>query len=425
MKMYHGSKKIVTMPICDHKSVSKDFGPGFYATGSEELAREWASQDENGGFINIYELETDSLDIIDLISDKYSVLNWLALVLSERKLVFYSKAEKMNSDSIIRRYLPDVSGADIIKGYRTDDAFLVFCRAFIEEKIDKEQLIRLTDNADLGEELVIRTERAMKNLTYLGFETVDGSLYYPKRLAKEIRAMELLREQTDKHKKTSGKDSLTHPYPELYLTYSMKLLGELTGCAASCMSSFPEMTPDRFLQCFIISGYASCIESGDPRVILGLTGSELYIKVLSDCGMRSDDLLKEAPEPDESDIACWCGEMLAFYQWYRNISFSDLVNSLSYGRLFALYPELHLIPKEEAAVIIDQKLGSRRSASTRLQAHRKRLGLSQRELAEASGVNLRTLQQYEVGDKDIGRAAAEKVISLSRILHCRPDHLLE
>ena len=62
---------------------------------------------------------------------------------------------------------------------------------------------------------------------------------------------------------------------------------------------------------------------------------------------------------------------------------------------------------------------------SRLQEYRKRLGITQAVLAEKSGVNLRTLQQYEVGDKDIGKAAAGSVISLARVLHCEPEDLIE
>lgn len=39
----------------------------------------------------------------------------------------------------------------------------------------------------------------------------------------------------------------------------------------------------------------------------------------------------------------------------------------------------------------------RKNNPTKLQAQRKRCGYSQRELAEKSGVNIRTLQQYELG----------------------------
>ncbi|WP_090527236.1 helix-turn-helix domain-containing protein [Pseudobutyrivibrio sp. UC1225] len=54
---------------------------------------------------------------------------------------------------------------------------------------------------------------------------------------------------------------------------------------------------------------------------------------------------------------------------------------------------------------------------------RKLYGLSQSELAREAGINLRTLQQYEIGAKDINKAAAATVLSLSKVLKCRPEDL--
>ena len=61
----------------------------------------------------------------------------------------------------------------------------------------------------------------------------------------------------------------------------------------------------------------------------------------------------------------------------------------------------------------------------RLQEIRKARGLSQRQLAEASGVNVRVLQHYEQGFKDINKAAAETVKALADALGVRMEDLLE
>ncbi len=59
-----------------------------------------------------------------------------------------------------------------------------------------------------------------------------------------------------------------------------------------------------------------------------------------------------------------------------------------------------------------------------LQYQRKLCGLSQSELAERAGVNLRTLQQYETGAKDLNKAAVDTVRRLAKALHCRIETLL-
>ena len=61
----------------------------------------------------------------------------------------------------------------------------------------------------------------------------------------------------------------------------------------------------------------------------------------------------------------------------------------------------------------------------KIQKIRKARGLSQRQLAEASGVNVRVLQHYEQGFKDINKAAAETVKALADALGVRMEDLLE
>lgn len=55
---------------------------------------------------------------------------------------------------------------------------------------------------------------------------------------------------------------------------------------------------------------------------------------------------------------------------------------------------------------------------TNLQKLRKLAELTQKELAELSGVNLGTLQQYETGAKDINMASGKTINDLALALHC-------
>lgn len=51
--------------------------------------------------------------------------------------------------------------------------------------------------------------------------------------------------------------------------------------------------------------------------------------------------------------------------------------------------------------------------------------MSQSKLAEVSGVNLRTLQYYEQGYKDINKAQGITLLKLSQALECTIEDLLE
>ena len=62
---------------------------------------------------------------------------------------------------------------------------------------------------------------------------------------------------------------------------------------------------------------------------------------------------------------------------------------------------------------------------TNLKKIRNATGVSQGKLAEASGVNVRMIQHYEQGVKDINSAAALTVYKLAQALECKIEDLLE
>ena len=62
---------------------------------------------------------------------------------------------------------------------------------------------------------------------------------------------------------------------------------------------------------------------------------------------------------------------------------------------------------------------------TNLKLRRQKVKLTQKELADASGVPIRTIQQYEQRQKDINKAQAEYLVMLARILCCDIEDILE
>lgn len=60
-----------------------------------------------------------------------------------------------------------------------------------------------------------------------------------------------------------------------------------------------------------------------------------------------------------------------------------------------------------------------------LKDHRIKRGLSQSQLASASGVSVRMIQYYEQGVKDINKASGETLYKLSKALDCKMEDLIE
>ena len=63
--------------------------------------------------------------------------------------------------------------------------------------------------------------------------------------------------------------------------------------------------------------------------------------------------------------------------------------------------------------------------TTKLKQIRKEKGLTQKELAEKTGTNLRTIQHYEQGSKDLNMAAAITVLRIAQALDCSIEDLLD
>ena len=61
---------------------------------------------------------------------------------------------------------------------------------------------------------------------------------------------------------------------------------------------------------------------------------------------------------------------------------------------------------------------------TNLQKYRKAAGLTQLDLSVLSGVNLRTLQDYEQGRKPINQAAAVTVHNIAKVLGVTVEDLI-
>ena len=59
-----------------------------------------------------------------------------------------------------------------------------------------------------------------------------------------------------------------------------------------------------------------------------------------------------------------------------------------------------------------------------LKKHRMAAGLSQSQLANTTGLNVRTLQHYEQGTKDINAAKLSTILKLCNALNCSLRELL-
>ena len=124
------------------------------------------------------------------------------------------------------------------------------------------------------------------------------------------------------------------------------------------------------------------------------------------------------------EIHMGMGWILAYFQWRTGMSFQEILEDIPFNQFERYYPTLHTVSEERCAEEFLEYIHSKRQVR-RLQMYRKLLGMSQRELAETSGVNIRTIQQYETGAKDINKASVQNVVAMARALHCDVEDLME
>ena len=75
--LFHGSEKVVEVPTFGVGKKTNDFGLGFYCTESEGLAKEWAVSSLRDGFCNRYTLDTEYLNILNLVFAGWTFLHCL------------------------------------------------------------------------------------------------------------------------------------------------------------------------------------------------------------------------------------------------------------------------------------------------------------------------------------------------------------
>ena len=189
LALYHGSPVVVERPLLEKGRLNNDFGRGFYCTEHEELASEWACTSGRGGFVNCYALETGELKVLRVDALEYPMLSWIALLLEHRIVRLSAPGMKRGRDWLLAHFATDLSPYDVVVGYRADDSYFSFARAFLGNSITFAQLSQAMRLGNLGEQYVLRSSFALSKLRFVDAHPVDRGTYYPKRLARDREAV--------------------------------------------------------------------------------------------------------------------------------------------------------------------------------------------------------------------------------------------
>ena len=153
MILYHGSNVEVKEPILLKVQRELDFGKGFYTTSDLEQAARWAwrtakRRGESNAFVTVYEVNEDELKNIRLLSFDSPNVEWLNLVVKNRKGEYIA------------------GNWDIISGPVADDQTAQVIDLYLEGAYDEEEAIRRFLTQRLKDQYAFKTNEALKLLIF-------------------------------------------------------------------------------------------------------------------------------------------------------------------------------------------------------------------------------------------------------------------
>lgn len=203
---------------------------------------------------------------------------------------------------------------------------------------------------------------------------------------------------------------MIHAYNEIYLNSVMHNLAALFDMAINAEG----MNADEFATTFAASDIAHGIETGVPDILVGKSATEMLMLVL-DRDVEFDSIpMNRTPE-------YWAGWILAVAQWELNRSFKEILSVISLSQLVRMYYPYHEADEKKTVDVIANLFPT----VSPLKLIRQKRKLTQEQLADLSGVNLRSIRSYEQGDNDIGKAQGETLQRLAKALDCSIEELLK
>ena len=76
----------------------------------------------------------------------------------------------------------------MITGYRADDSYFSFARAYVNNEISLNQLSYAMRLGKLGEQIVLKSPKAFEHIKFISYEVADNQIYYMRRKKRDIDA---------------------------------------------------------------------------------------------------------------------------------------------------------------------------------------------------------------------------------------------
>ena len=178
--IYHGSDHIIEQPQFGEGKAYNDYGRGFYCTEHAELAKEWACAADSDGYANHYQLDYSGLSVLNLNAPEYNILNWLAILLENRKFNVADGLPQRAKTYLQENFKVDYKKYDVIIGYRADDSYFSYAGDFVNGTLSLADLSEAMRLGKLGEQVVLKSKKAFDSLTFVEAVKAPRQEYFAK-----------------------------------------------------------------------------------------------------------------------------------------------------------------------------------------------------------------------------------------------------
>ncbi|HIZ72009.1 MAG TPA: DUF3990 domain-containing protein [Candidatus Gallimonas intestinavium] len=150
-------------------------------------------EEDRDGYANQYLLDLQGLNVLDLSQKGFTTLHWITLLLQNRVFTLKNDIIKAGKRYLVEHFSLPVHTYDVLKGYRADDSYFAYAESFLNNTISVQRLSEALKLGNLGEQVVLMSQKSFGQLRFLGYEAADAATYYPLRKARNEQArMEFL-----------------------------------------------------------------------------------------------------------------------------------------------------------------------------------------------------------------------------------------
>ena len=151
--VYHSSFSIIEKPDIFHGRTNADFGQGFYVSRNKDFSLRWAKARKNEtSYINVYELDTNELNILHLQRDE----NWFSYIFDNRNRV----------NDLYKDY-------DLIIGPIANDTIYDTFGIITSGILSKQEAMKLLMIGPSYEQIVLKSKKAADHLEFRSYITLS------------------------------------------------------------------------------------------------------------------------------------------------------------------------------------------------------------------------------------------------------------